>query len=76
MSTKTIRKGAVPNREKLVADFLNLNSAMEREDVTQSRKAAKGLAILRTHPLGAWMLSTKFHCFAPLRLCVTSHSRF
>ena len=55
---------------------LNLNPAMERKSVTQSRKGAKSWEMVHLHPMGEWMLSCKFPFFAPLRLGVTSHSRF
>ena len=48
---------------------------MEWKSVTQSRKGAKGWDFLCIHPVEECLVPVKFHFFAPLRLCVTSHPR-
>jgi hypothetical protein len=52
-----------------------LNPAMGGADVAQRRRDAKRCASVRTHPVGERLLVCICICFAPLRLCATSHRR-
>jgi len=56
-------------------DGIILNPAVGGADVAQRRRDAKRCGLFHTHPVGECLLVCICFCFAPLRLCATSHRR-